>query len=122
MADNSRRYAGLVWLWIEGVEYEVVSQPQWGVSTVTRTTLSSMRRVGGYSETPKAGFIAATIRDDGTFNVADFQDMTNVSVTLQLANGKRVSGTGLWTVEAVEVDSTEATFAVRFEGEDVRES
>lgn len=121
MADNSRRLAGLVWLWIEGVEYEVVSQPQYGVSSVTRTTLASMRGISGYSETPKPGFIAATIRDDGTFNVRDFQDMTNVSVTLQLANGKRISGSGLWTVEAAEVDSTEATFSVRFEGDDVRE-
>lgn len=121
MADNSRRLAGLAWMWIDGVEYSVVGQPQWGVSNVTRTTLKSMRGVDGYSEEVKPGFIAATLRDDGTFRVGDFQDMTHVSVTLQLANGKRISGTGLWTADAQEVDSTEATFAVRFEGEDVRE-
>lgn len=121
MADHSRRVAGLAWAWVDGVQYEVVSEPTWRASRVTRTTLTSMSRTGLYSETIQPGFIAFTARDDGTFRVADFAEMTNVAVTLQLANGKRISGTGMYTVETQEVNSTEATFSVRFEGEDVRE-
>lgn len=121
MSDTSRRRAGVAWLWIDGVEYEVMSQPTWGVSRVRRETMPSMRGVAGYKETPIAGFIAATLLDESGVTVAHFQDMTSVSVTLRLASGKEVSGTGMWTVEAQEVDAAEATFAVRFEGDLVEE-
>ncbi|WBV42729.1 phage tail tube protein [Pseudoroseomonas cervicalis] len=122
MADNSRRRGGVAWLWVDGMNFEVVSEPTWGVSSVTRQTLASMSGISGYSETPKAGFIAATIRDTAGMRVKDFEEMTNVSVTLRLASGKEIYGTGMWTVEAPEVNATEGTFAIRFEGEDVRES
>ncbi|WP_419900690.1 phage tail tube protein [Roseomonas sp. USHLN139] len=122
MADNSRRLAGTAYLFVDGVQYPIASEPSYRVSTVTRTTLTGMSGVDGYSETPQPGFIAATLRDGPLVSMSDFQDMTNVSVTLQLANGKRVSGTGMWTVETQEVNSTEGTFSVRFEGEDVRDN
>lgn len=121
MADNSRRLAGVAWMWVDGVSYALAADPTYRVSNITRTTLSGMDRVHGYSETIQPGFIAATLRDEPITSIASFAEMTNVSVSLQLANGKRISGTGMWTVETQEVNSTEATFAVRFEGEDVRE-
>ncbi|MBX6382079.1 MAG: phage tail tube protein [Microbispora sp.] len=122
MADTSRRLAGLAWLSIDGVSYPVVSDPAWRVASVTRETLVSMGAVDGYKETIVPGFIEATIRDTASTTVRGFQDMTSVSVTLRLANGKQVSGTGMWTTEAVEVNSTDATFKVRFEGQDVEEN
>jgi len=122
MADNSRRLAGVGNLYIEGVPYDLVSDPLWKVSDRTRTSLSGMNRVHGYSETIGPAFISATLRDTAGTRLRDFQEMTNVSVSLELASGKRVSGTGMWTVESQEVNSTEATFTVRFEGEDVRET
>src|SRR5260363_409760 len=77
-----------------------------GVSACGRQKLSSVRRsvvqrlqrkprvaagmdgVHGYKETPHAGFISATLRDAGGLTVADFNAMTNVTVTVELANGK----------------------------------
>ena len=122
MADNSRRLAGLAWLTIDGVSYPVVSSPTWGVATRKRKTLPGMDRIHGYSEEIVPGFIAVTLRDEAGTSIAGFQDMVSVAVSLELASGKRVSGTGMWTVESAEVDSAEATFAVRFEGEDVAET
>lgn len=122
MADNSRRLAGLAWLWIDGVTYPVVGDVNWSVASVSRATLAGMDRVHGYSETPRPGFIEAVIRDTADTTVKGFEAMTNVSVTLKLASGKQVSGTGMWTVEAAEVNAAEATFKVRFEGEDVAEA
>jgi hypothetical protein len=122
MADNSRLLGGVGNCYVDGVEYDLVSDPTWKVSDRTRASLSGMNRVHGYSETITPGFISATLRDSAGTTVRDFQDMTNVAVTLNLANGKRVSGTGLWTVESQEVNSTEGTFTVRWEGEDIRET
>jgi hypothetical protein len=121
MADNTRRLGGVSWLFIDGVSYPVVGDVTYSVATVTRSTLMGMDRVHGYSEVPRAGFISATIRDEAGTSLLDIQEMTNVSVSLQAANGKRVQGVGMWVVEAAEVATAEATFTVRWEGEDVRD-
>lgn len=120
--DNTYRLAGVAWLTVDGVSYAAMSEPTWGVSSVERTTINSMgNRAVGYSESFRPGFIAATILDTANTSVAGFNDMTNVSVVLTLASGKTVSGTGMWCVGTQEVNSTEATFAVRFEGSSVVE-
>lgn len=122
MVDNSKRLAGLGWLEVDGVGYHVMSEPTWGVSTVERTTLNSMgRRAVGYSESYRPGFIAATILDEVGTKVAGFNEMTNVAVKMTLASGKIVSGTGMWCVGTQEVNSTEATLTIRFEGDSVVE-
>jgi hypothetical protein len=103
------------------VSYPVVSDVTYSVADRSRTTLGGMDRVHGYSETIRAGFIAATLRDEAGTSLAGFQEMTNVAVSLETASGKRVEGYGMWTVEAAEASLAEGTFTVRFEGEDVRD-
>jgi hypothetical protein len=121
MSGTMQRLAGRAWLWIDGVQYSVVSAPKYGVAKVSRTLLKGMDRIHGFSEEIVPGFIEVTLRDEAGTSQSGFQDMVSVSATLQLANGKRVSGTNLCTVNAVEVDAAEATFTVRLEGEDVRD-
>jgi hypothetical protein len=117
----SRRAAGQAWLTVNNVGYSVVSEPSWRTARVQRETLVSLSGIDGYKEVALPGFIAATIRDTFGQRVADFQDMVDVTVTLKQSNGKQISGTGMWTTEASEVNAEEATFAVRFEGELVEE-
>lgn len=81
----------------------------------------SLTQIDGYRETIVPGFISAQIRDTAGTKVRGFQEMTDVTVTLKQANGKQVTGTGLWNTEAVEVNANDATFTVRFEGELVEE-
>jgi hypothetical protein len=121
MSGAMQRISGRAWIWIDGVQYPLVSQPKYGVAKVKRTTLKGMDRIHGYGEEVTPGFIEAVLRDEAGTSLSGFQDMTSVSITLQLANGKRVSGTDLCHVDSAEVDASEATYAVRFEGEDVRD-
>ena len=79
------------------------------------------RSVHGYSEKPIAGFISATVRDSAGLSVADLSAMKNVTVTCELANGKVVTGRNMWTVEAQEVKTGDATIQVRWEGISVEE-
>ena len=51
-----------------------------------------------------------------------FNAMTNVTVTVELANGKTIIGRNMWTVEAQEVKTAEATFEVKWEGFSVEEA
>jgi hypothetical protein len=119
MSGSMGRSAGRAWIWIDGIQFDLVSQPTWGVATTKKTMLKGMDGLHGYSEEPIPGFIAATLRDNAGLSISEFDAMTDVSVTLELANGKRVSGSNMVCVDTVEVDSTEATFSVRFEAESV---
>lgn len=113
---TSRRLAGVTSMAIDGTSYDLVGDVTWSPSDRKRTTLTGLDRVHGYQEIIVPGFIAAKLRDNGARAALTFQNMTSVTVQLLLANGKTITGSGMWNVEAVEVEAMEATFAVRFEG------
>ncbi|EHL97706.1 hypothetical protein HMPREF9946_03989 [Acetobacteraceae bacterium AT-5844] len=119
MSGSMQRLGGRFWIWIDGIQFPVVSQPTYGVATTKKTLLKGLDGIHGYAEEPVPGFIAVTLRDTADVSMSEFDRMTDVSVSAQLANGKRVSGNNMVCVETVEVDATEGTFSVRFEGEDV---
>jgi hypothetical protein len=119
--NTSRLLAGTATLTIDGQPYDVVSDAAYSVSTVKRETQKGQSRVEGYSEMPQEGYISATIRDNGGMTVKSFNQMTNSTVVLQLANGKTVYGAGMWNTEASEVKTQEATFSLKFESDDVTE-
>lgn len=122
MGDTSNRLAGTASVTTNGVTIMVAGQFKYSPSTVKRETLTGMDRVHGYKEKPSAPYISCQVRDSGGTTVADFNDMTNVTVVAELANGKTIIGTGMWTVESQEVDSEDAVFDVRWESFSVVES
>ena len=122
MGDTSNRLAGTVSVTTNGVTIMVAGQFKYSPSTVKRETLTGMDRVHGYKEKPSAPYISCQVRDSGGTTVADFNDMTDVTVVAELANGKTIIGTGMWTVESQEVDSEDAVFDVRWESFSVMES
>lgn len=122
MADTTNRLAGVAYLSVDGQSYQLAGEVSYSVSRVKRTSLSGPSGVQGYSEEPIPGSISGSFRDAGSLTVADFNAMTNVSVTVELANGKTIIGRNMWSVESQEVKSGEATFDVKFEGFSVEEA
>lgn len=122
MGDTSNRLAGTASVTTNGVTIMVAGQFKYSPSTVKRETMTGMDRVHGYKEKPSAPYISCQVRDSGGTTVADFNDMTDVTVVAELANGKTIIGTGMWTVESQEVDSEDAVFDVRWESFSVVES
>lgn len=122
MGNTSNRLAGTASVTTNGVTIMVAGQFKYSPSTVKRETLAGMDRVHGYKEKPSAPYISCQVRDSGGTTVADFNDMTDVTVVAELANGKTIIGTGMWTVESQEVDSEDAVFDVRWESFSVVES
>lgn len=122
MGDTSNRLAGTASVTTNGVTIMVAGQFKYSPSTVKRETLTGMDRVHGYKEKPSAPYISCQVRDSGGTTVAEFNDMTDVTVVAELANGKTIIGTGMWTVESQEVDSEDAVFDVRWESFSVVES
>ncbi|WP_028210778.1 phage tail tube protein [Paraburkholderia mimosarum] len=116
MADNTNRLAGIAYIAVNGQSYMLAGELTYSPGTVERESLIGQDTVHGYAEKPRAPFISGSFRDAGSLTVADFNAMTNCTVTCELANGKTVVGRNMWTVEAQEVKTPEATFEVKFEG------
>jgi hypothetical protein len=115
------RLAGITGLTIDGNAYLVVSDVTWSPARWKRETLVGLDSVHGFSEVPLQGYIEATLRDQGTITVGDFNDMRCVEVMVTLANGKVVAGSNMWNTAALEVKAAEGTFVVRFDGVNVAE-
>jgi hypothetical protein len=122
MADTTNRLAGVAYLTVDGKTFMLSGDLTYKPSKVSRQTLLGQDGVHGYSEMPAAGSISCNVRDSGGLTVADINAMTNVTVVAELANGKTIVGRNMWTVEEQEVNTTEGTFPVRWEGMDVQEA
>ncbi len=122
MADNTNRLAGTANLTVDGKNYLLVGDFEYNPSKVTRESLSGMDGVHGYSEKPRPGSISGTLRDSGGLTVADLNDMTNVTIVAELANGKTIIGRNMWTIEDQTAKSTDATIEVKWEGLSVTEN
>jgi hypothetical protein len=120
---TSQRIAGVVNITIDGVTYEVAAGAfEWSSYPVTRETLKSMStNFPGYKELPLANFIAFTGRDNAAVPLSTYQNMTASTIVAILANGKVLTGTNMVCIEAVAVNSEDATIRLRFEGATVTE-
>ncbi len=122
MALNpSRRLAGVTSMTIDGQPYEVVSDAVWRPSVPKRETLPSQSVISGYSETPQAGMLGATIRDNGSQSATNLGLLTNSVVVMFLPNGKTITGNGVWTTDFEEVKTIDGGISIKFEGPDVSE-
>lgn len=121
MAIVPQRVAGIVAMSIDGVAYTVRGKCTYRVSQVERETIRAQSGIAGFKEMPIQGRIAASLQDAGGLSVALLNFLTSSTITLQLANGKGVTGTGMWQVETPDVDTEEGTFDIAFEGALVEE-
>lgn len=122
MANDTNRIAGTAYLTADGVSYSVAGDFEYDPSPVTRETLAGQSGVDGYSEKPKPGRIKATIRDMHGVSLAAINAMTNVTIAVELANGKTIIGRNMWTVDPQGAKAEDATTAVTWEGPSVSEN
>ncbi|EOX5557261.1 phage tail tube protein [Yersinia enterocolitica] len=122
MSNTSNRLAGTAYVTVDGITVMVAGQFKYSPSKVKRETVMGMDGIHGYKETVAAPSISCTIRDSGGVSISDFNDQTNVNIVCELANGKTIIGSGMWSVSTLLVDSTEGTVDVSWEGGSVTEN
>lgn len=108
--------AGTAYVSVDGQTIPVAGQFKYSVGRVKRETLIGMDGIHGTKESFVAPYISCQVRDMGSASLADFNNQVNATVVAELANGKTIVGSGMWTVDTQEVDSEEATFTVKWEG------
>lgn len=122
MGDTTNRLAGVCTFTVDGVNYMMAGDFSYKLSGVSRETLKGQDGVHGYKEQIEQGYIGGTIRDAGGVSMADLNGMSNVTLVLQLANGKTVIGRNMWRTENPENKTTEATIDLKWEGPSVTEN
>jgi hypothetical protein len=121
MADN--RLAGTAFVAVDGRSYALVGAGTYRVSQSTRETLMGQDGFHGFKEMPAPGRISWTGRDGSGTAIGALANANDVTVTLELINGKTIVGRNMSRVgEPVEVNSEEGTFEIAFEGPDVSEN
>jgi hypothetical protein len=121
--SDPNRLAGVAYITINGVSYSISGECTYRPSGSKRETLTGQDGPHGYSEIPQPGKIGIKGRDSNHVVIAALNESTNVTVVLELANGKTVIGRNMWRVgDPIEVNTEDATFPVEFEGPDVKES
>lgn len=116
MANTTNRIAGTAFLAIDGTSYLARGEFSYSPALVERESVPGIDTIHGYIEKPYVPFIEGTLTNSGGLDVAAINAMTDVTVTLELANGKTIIGRNMWTTSAQEVGVDEGKVKFRVEG------
>ena len=114
MANN--RIAGVAYVFVDGRQYPLRGNLTVSIDTVERTGVAGMDGVHGFTEKPRVPFIEGDFSDIGQLSLVTLQNMVDVTVTVELANGKIYVLRNAWTSTAREFKGAEGQATVRFEG------
>jgi len=111
---TNRVRGGLLAVKVDGVTYSGVGNFTYNIGAPLRAALIGSTAVDGYSETPQSAFIAGEFRDGEDVDTEALVGMTDVTATLELANGKTFVIANAWFEGDGTGNSQEGNFAVRF--------
>lgn len=112
----SQRKGGIIQVQVNGEVYDAKGSWSYNLGRPMREAIVGSDVVHGYKETPQVAFIEGEITDRGTLNLATLVGLTDVTVTLSLANGKVIVLRSAWFAGEGTGNSEEGNIAVRFEG------
>lgn len=87
--DKNRR-AGKINVIVDGVPYDAIGSFTWNLGKDQREALVGANAHHGYKVMPQVAFIEGEIRDEGSLDWETVVEIKNATVTLELANGKRI--------------------------------
>jgi hypothetical protein len=112
--QNNRVRGGLLAVKIDGVAYSGVGNFTYNAGLPVRTALVGATGVDGYSEAPQTAFIEGEFRDGELVDTEALVSATNVTATLELANGKTFVLANAWYEGEGTGNTQEGNFPVRF--------
>jgi hypothetical protein len=114
MANN--RIAGVAYVFVDGRQYPLRGNLTVSIDTIEREGVAGMDGVHGFIEKPRVPFIEGDFSDIGQLSLIQLQNMVDVTVTAELANGKVYVLRNAWTSTAREFKAAEGQATVKWEG------
>lgn len=112
----NQRKGGIIQLRVDGEIQQAKGDFTYNLGAPKREAIIGADGVHGYKETPQVAFIEGEITDRETLNLAKLVGLVDVTVTLDLANGKVIFLRNAWYAGEGTVNTGEGNIAVRFEG------
>lgn len=112
----ANRIAGIAYLKVDGTQFDIRGKFKYQIATVKRDEIVGQDGVHGYKEMPVAPYIEGDIDDMPGTRVRRLEDITNATITLELANGKTVVLHNAWWAGDSVVDTEEGSYPVKFCG------
>ena len=113
MANNRR--AGVINVQADGVVFDAVGNFSYNIGQPMREELVGPDKVHGYKELPQVPYIEGEIRDSANMDLKnDLLNLTDATITLNLANGKTVLFRNAWYAAEGTVQTEEANAQFKF--------
>lgn len=112
---SKQRRGGIIYLKIDGVQYEAIGNFSYNLGTEKRESLVGSSGVQGYKATPQPAFIEGEIRDSSDLSLKKMSELDDVTATLELANGKTVVLKKAYSVSEGTGNSEEGNIPFRLE-------
>lgn len=113
---NQRR-GGFISFNVGGVTYDCHGEFSYFPGTPKRTPIVGPDGTHGYSEVPQSAYIEGAIVDSAGLDVVAFQNITQQTVTLQLANGKTFFLNSAFYSGDGKITTDEGKMEVKFNGD-----
>lgn len=111
-----QRRAGTISLKTDGEIQDAKGNFTYGYGYPKREAIPGADRIHGYKETPQVAFIEGAITDRGNLDVGKLVSAKDLTVTLDLANGKTLVLRDGWFAGDGTGSTEEAEIPVRWEG------
>lgn len=112
----AKRIAGIAFLKYDGNQMPLRGNLTVSPSEIERTGIAGQDGVHGYSETPRVPYIEGDVSLPPELSVEDLGNVTEATVTAELANGRTYVLTQAWTKAAFDLNTHDGMTRVRFEG------
>lgn len=119
MAQN--RKGGIIYIKVDGSRLQAKGNFTYNLGVAQRTAIVGADEVHGFSESPQVAFIEGEVTDSADLDLAALAKMEDVTVTLELANGKVIVLRNGWFAGEGTGNTEEANIGVRFEGRSAEE-
>ncbi len=111
-----KKIAGVCYLKVDGTQYALRGSLTVSPDDIEREGVAGQDGVHGYKETPRVPSISADISDSEGLSLEALRNITDATVTAELATGKVYVLRNAWTKAAHELDTAEGQVSVTFEG------
>lgn len=107
--------AGTAFFKVNGTAYKLRANFECSLGSIERETVVGLDDVHGFIQKPRASYIAADFTDDPGFDLNVLEQLNNVTITVELINGKNGVLNNAWQTLPVALNVADGSYKLRFE-------
>jgi hypothetical protein len=115
------RVGGKIFIKADGQQYKAKGNWTYNLGKDKKESVIGADGHHGFKAMPQVAFIEGVITDSGNISAEKLLELEDVTVTLELANGKIISLSGASFCGDGNITTEEGEIATRFEGEKAEE-